>query len=85
MRSVIGDGGVLNGALAPLGLLIVIPILCFPLVTLFAVQGILWLLRRTGVSTWEYSPEGWALVAWWIGGLLVLGWLRDAHFPPGFW
>jgi hypothetical protein len=54
-------------------------------VTLFALQGILWVLRKIGVSSWEYKPEGRALVAWWIGGLFVLGWLRDAGFPPGFW
>ncbi len=80
----LGDAGLLNGPLAPLGLLIVIPILMIPWVFLFILLGVLRVARMLG-KDWTYKPEGYALIAWWFFGLLVLGYMRDADFPPGFW
>jgi hypothetical protein len=74
---VLSVDGLLNGPLAPLGLLLAAAILAIPLVFMYAFLGVLRILgKRHRVSSGE-------LIAWWIGGVLVLGWLRDAD--SWFW
>lgn len=74
-----------SNLLAPLQLLIALLVLTFPLAVLFAVQGVLWILRKANLTDRTLDPKGWALVAWWVLGLVVLSWLRRSHFPPHFW
>jgi hypothetical protein len=69
---------------APIRLLLALPIILFPLIFLGMFLAVLRVLRHFGVTTWKYEPGNW-VIAWWIGGLLLLVEIRDQLEAAGRW